>query len=621
MIEFAKPVFYITTAIDYVNAAPHLGHAYEKICADVIARWKRLQGSKVWFLTGTDENAQKNAQAAKEKGVPVKEFVDKNSMLFIDLCSRLNLSNDDFIRTTEARHVSVSKKIFKKIFDAGDIYKGAYEGHYCYGCEAFKTERDLVNNKCPEHPNREIAWLSEETYFFKLSKYQDKMLELVSQKGFIWPEHYQQEIVSRLKLEGLKDLSVTRKKLEWGITTPIDKEQKIYVWIDALVNYISALGYPRSRKFKTFWPASHHLIGKGINWFHSVIWPSILMSAGIEPPKSILVHGYINLSGKKLSKTAGIVIDPIEMINKYGADRLRYYLSREVPFGYDGDFSEDDLVKRTNGDLADGLGNLLNRTLVLIEKASAGMIRRSEPEGRILDVISKVIEHYVNEMDSYRFNSALEKVWFLVAELNRYINEEKPWEIKEKGKVRQITYNLAEGLRVIALLAYPFIPDASEKIFEQLGLEKKGLASKNLKFGVIKNNTKTKRGEVLFKKIEIKKEPKAPATGALNTISFSDFEKLGLKVGTVKNAEPIQGADKLLKLVVDVGEERQLVAGIAKQYKPEELIGKQVVVVTNLQPAKLRGVESNGMVLAADVNGEPILISPDKKVKNGLKIA
>jgi methionyl-tRNA synthetase len=351
--------FYLTTAIDYVNAKPHIGHAFEKTLADALARWNRLIGNKVWFLTGTDENAQKNSQAAKESKIPVKEFVDKNSKIFIELCEKLNLSNDDFIRTTEERHIELSKEIIKKAFDKGDIYKKEYEGLYCYGCEAYKTEKDLVNGKCPEHPNREISTLKEEAYFFKLSKYKKQIEKFV--KDYIVPESRKKEILSRLEEDELKDLCITRKNSEWGIDFPLDKNFKVYVWFDALINYISGSG-----KKHEFWPADLHIVGKGINWFHSVIWPAILLSADYKLPKKLLVHGYLNLSGQKISKSLGNVIDPFVLVYKYGADSVRYSLLRCSVFE-DSDFSEEILIKRNN-ELADKLGNLVSRVSALIEK-------------------------------------------------------------------------------------------------------------------------------------------------------------------------------------------------------------------------------------------------------------
>ncbi len=487
-----KP-FYITTAIDYVNAAPHLGHAYEKILADVLARWHRLKGEDVFFLTGTDENAQKNVQAAIVLKIPIKQFVDQNSKKFQELCNKLNISNDDFIRTTEERHIKVVKQIFKKISSNNDIYKGKYEGNYCYGCEAFLTDKELVEGKCPEH-NKKPKWLREDVYFFKLSKYQDKVLRLISKKDFITPKNYQKEIISRVKLEGLKDLCVTRTNLDWGIKTPIDDKHVIYVWLDALINYISALDYP-SEKFKKYWPESIHLIGKGINWFHSVIWPAILFSADIKPPKQIIVHGYVNLYGKKLSKSAGKIIDPIDLINKYGADSLRYYLIREIPFGEDGDFSEEILKSKINNELANDLGNLLSRVLTLVEKNFNGKLDKSNIDKKLKSKLElKKISDYI---DKYELHNALSEIWKFVNNCNKHINEEKLWEM-QGDKLQNHLYTLLESIRIIAILLSSFMPETSGKIYKQLGIKCNSLDE--CKFGLIKSYN-IKKGEILFKKV------------------------------------------------------------------------------------------------------------------------
>ena len=483
--------FYITTAIDYVNAKPHIGHAYEKICADVLARWHRLKGEDVHFLTGTDENAQKNEKAAREAGIPVKEFVDMNAGKFLDLCKRMSLSNDDFIRTTEERHLKVSRAIFKKLFEKGDIYKGTYEGLYCVGCEEFKTEKDLVDGKCPEH-KREPELLREEAYFFRMSKYTGKVLELLQKPGFVLPESRRNEMVNRVKEEGLKDLCVSRTGLVWGIDTPIDPKFKIYVWIDALVNYVSALGYPDGRLYKEFWPADMHLIGKGINWFHTVIWPSILISAGIPLPKSVFVHGYVNVEGTKISKT-GISVDPVDLMQSYGSDALRYYLLKAIPFGEDGDFSEEALRKRLNGELAADLGNLLNRVLTLVERFDGKIEGEPEMDSR-LDF--KAIGEYMEKLE---IHLALDRIWDFVRSANKYMNEQEPWNLKGK-ELGHTLYNLLESLRVMGILLNPFIPQSCEEINRQLGV--KAGTFGDLSFGPWKG--KVKKGKILFEKV---KEP------------------------------------------------------------------------------------------------------------------
>jgi methionyl-tRNA synthetase len=468
--------FYVTTAIDYVNAKPHIGHAFEKTLADAIARWNRLVGNKVWFLTGTDENAQKNSLAAKEAKIPVKEFVDKNSKIFIELCEKLNLSNDDFIRTTEKRHIDISKEIIKKAFEKGDIYKKNYEGLYCYGCEAYKTEKDLVNGKCPEHPNRAISVLKEEAYFFKLSKYKNQIEKFV--KDYIVPESRKNEILSRLKEDDLKDLCITRKNSEWGIDFPLDKNFKVYVWFDALINYISGSG-----KKREFWPADLHIVGKGINWFHSVIWPAILLSADYKLPKKLLVHGYLNLSGQKISKSLGNVIDPFVLVDKYGADSVRYSLLRCSVFE-DSDYSEEILIKRNN-ELADKLGNLVSRVSALIEKYDL-----EKTENKLLKKLK--IKEIEKHFENYETDKALNEIFAFVENCNEYVQNKKPWETHDK----RVLYELADSIKAIAILLSPFIPSASEKIAKQFGFE--------IKYEQIKEplkENKIKKSDILFKKI------------------------------------------------------------------------------------------------------------------------
>ncbi len=480
--------FYITTAIDYVNAKPHLGHAYEKICADVIARWHRLRGEEVFFLTGTDENAQKNEQAAKKAKSDIKSFVDKNAEKFKELCSVLNLSNDYFIRTTEKRHFRVAQEIFQKVYEKGDIYKGYYEGYYCTGCEAFLTEKDLVDGKCPEHGTRP-DWIKEESYFFKMSKYREQIEKLLSKKGFILPDNRRVEMLNRVREEGLKDLSVSRINLDWGIPVPFDKKHRIYVWFDALINYISALDYPDGEKYKKFWPADVHIIGKGINWFHTVIWPSMLMSAGIKLPDKVFVHGYVNIKGQKMSKSTGTIVDPIELVKKYGSDAVRYFLIRDIPFGGDGDFSEEALKARINGELLSDLGNLVSRVLTLASKCKSFNGKPELDKKLNFDKIDKL-------MLNYELHIALNEIWNFIRSVNKYINEKEPWKLKGK-ELENIVYNLLESLRVIAILIEPFIPETSEKINKQLGIKKGNF--KELKFRKI--NYRPKKGEHLFKKV------------------------------------------------------------------------------------------------------------------------
>jgi len=469
----AKKKFYVTTAIDYVNAKPHIGHAFEKIIADALVRWHKLKGEEVWFLTGTDENAQKNAQVAKQEGIEVQKFVDRNSKYFIELCEKLNIDYDRFIRTTEKEHKKISQKIFKKVYDKGEIYKGKYEGYYCVGCETFITERDLVDGKCPEH-NKAPDYMSEDAYFFKLSKYKDKLIKFV--KNYIVPETRKNEILSRLKNEELKDLCVSRTGLDWGIDSPVDNKFKIYVWFDALINYYSGA--------EGNWPADIHVIGKGINWFHSVIWPAILISAGIKLPKKLLVHGYVNLKGKKISKSLGNIIDPIELAEKYGSDAVRYSLLKGSVFE-DFDYSEEILIDKNNNELANKLGNLISRVSTLAEKCGI-----EKCENKLLKKLKlKEIEKY---FDNFELDKALNEIFAFIDVCNEYVQNKKPWETHDN----KVLYELCDSIKVIGILLWPFIPSTSEKIAKEFGFK--------IKFDEIGKPLavkKIKKGEILFKKI------------------------------------------------------------------------------------------------------------------------
>jgi len=496
-MKFEK--FYITTAIDYPNAKPHLGHVYEKIFADVIARWERVKGLNVWFLIGTDEHGQKIARAAETAGKVPKEFVDEMVVFFIKTYKKLYISNDDFIRTTEKRHKDASRAIFKKVFDKGDIYKSLYEGLYCVSCERFYTEKELVDGKCPVH-KKELEFLKEESYFFKMGKYREQIIDYIKNNNFILPDFRKNEILNRLE-EELRDLSVSRKTLEWGIPLPNDPEHVMYVWFDALTNYVTALGYPDGEKYKEYWPADVHVIGKDINWFHTVIWPAILIAADIELPKTILVHGFVTIGGEKLSKTRGIVVDPSELVEKYGADPLRYFLIREIPSGEDGNFSEEALINRINSELADTLGNLVSRVLAFVEKNFDSKVPEPVEKDELIDLAIKIAESADKNMENFQLHMALNDVWQLIAEANKYINEKKPWEIKDRKKLGGIIYNLLEVLRITSILLHAFIPETAEKIAEQLGIEKKFLFD-DIKWGVLKSGIQIKKGKILFKKIK-----------------------------------------------------------------------------------------------------------------------
>jgi methionyl-tRNA synthetase len=466
--------FYVTTAIDYVNARPHIGHAFEKVLADALVRWKKLKGEDVWFVTGTDENAQKNAQAAKERGRDVQEFVDENSEVFVELCKKLKIDYDRFIRTTEEEHKKKAQEIFKKVFDKGEIYKGKYEGYYCKGCESFITEKELVDGKCPEH-NKEPEWISEDAYFFKLSKYKDRILEFV--KDYIVPETRRNEILSRLNEEELRDLCVSRTNLDWGVDSPVDDKFKIYVWFDALINYVSGSNGN--------WPADVHVIGKGINWFHSVIWPGMLMSAEYELPVKLLVHGYLNLKGQKISKSLGNIIDPIKLVEKYGADSVRYSLLRCSVFE-DSDYSEEILIERNNNELANKLGNLVSRVTSLAEKNGLQQVENS--------LFSRLkLEEIEEHLEKYELDKALSLIFAFVDDCNEYVQEKKPWETKDK----KVLYELIDSIKAVAILLWPFIPETSEKIANHFRFE---INYENIEKPI--EIEEVKKAEILFKKIE-----------------------------------------------------------------------------------------------------------------------
>ena len=473
-----KKTFYITTAVDYVNAPPHIGHAFEKVLADALARWKRLQEKDVFFLTGVDENAQKNVQAAEKAGIPVKEFIDKNAAFFLELCKKLNISYSDFIRTTDKKHAVIVKKILEKIIKKGDIYKSEYSGLYCTGCEAYYTEKELVNGKCPEHDTvPELR--KEEAYFFKLSKYENQLINFIPE--YIVPKSRAKEVLTRIKEEGLNDICISRKGAKWGIDFPNDEDYKVWVWIDALINYISGL----RDKEKKYWPADAHIVGKGINWFHSVIWPAILLSVEYKLPKKLIVHGYINVGGKKASKSLGNTIDPLKLLEKYPSDSIRYSLLRNSVFD-DSDYSEDLLIERHNNELANKFGNLVSRVTALAEKY--GM---EKTENKILKKLkTKEISKLI---DNYEFDKALNEIFAFVDFCNEYVQSKKPWETKDK----KILYELVDSIKAITILLWPFIPETSEKIAKNLGFEiKLENVEKTLKV------TKIKKSEILFKKIQ-----------------------------------------------------------------------------------------------------------------------
>jgi len=575
-----KETYYITTAIAYPNAKPHIGYAYELIMADFLARWNSLLGKDVFFLTGTDEHGQKIENTAKKEGKTPKQFVDEYVTYFQELCKNLNIANNNFIRTTEKRHTKTCQEIFKKVQDKGLIYKGTYEGLYCTGCEAFYTEKDLKEGKCPNHL-KVPELLKEESYFFKMSVFQEQLIKHIeNHPNFIFPESRRKEILNRLQ-EPLKDLSVSRTSFKWGIPVLGDTKHVIYVWFDALLNYISGIGYP-GKKFQKYWPANCHVVGKDIAWFHTVIWQTMLMAADIELSKTVYSHGFLTVDGQKMSKTLGNVIDPIEICDKYNADSIRYVLLRDVVPGEDGDFSEKNLVNRNNADLADALGNLLQRTSTLIHKNFNGSIpvcgKLISKEKELESAIPEIAE-LNNLVEQYQWNKLIELVWQYIHQCNKYVNDTQPWTL-EGERLATVLYTLIEHLRIISILVWPIIPESAEKLAEKLGQPLGKL--KDAKF------KKSTRGivaapEPLFKKFEYAEEEKS---------------LLNIKAGKIISAQKHPEADKLYILLVDIEtEKRTIVSGLRDYCTEQDLLDKTILLLVNLTPAKIRGIESQGMVL------------------------
>ena len=647
MVLLAK--FFVTTPIYYPTDPPHIGTAYTTIAADVLARWHRAKGDKVFFLTGTDEHGQKLQQAAEAAGLSPKEFVDRMVPRFKDAWKVLEISYDRFIRTTDPDHEAGVKAFARKLAKS-DIYKGQYEGWYCVACETFYTEKDLLqeNGKLLDPVHRKpVERRSEETYFFRLSKYQKRLLKLLSRSDFLIPAGRREEMLSRVR-EGLQDISITRPKerLMWGVEFALDPKHTAWVWIDALPNYLTATGWPK-KGYDKWWPADLHIIGKEINFFHSVIWPALLLSAGLELPKHIFAHGWLTVEGQKMSKTLGNVVDPVTIANKYGADSVRYFLLRDISFGEDGDFNEKALIARNNSELADQLGNLVNRALVLCEKFSGGKVPKPGKADGGFDVhliadslaTQKKMETCLREL---KFHDALTELWRLVARANAYVNETKPWELKGERQAT-VLYNLLESVRFIAVLLEPFLPATSQNILGQLGLEKgKEEFSTLKKFGGLKAGTKLDRGKILFKKIETetneigrhttvtgimtkeKGGEKMEAKSDKPEVTIDEFNKLDLRVAEIKHAEEVKGSDKLVKLQIDLGDgTKQIVAGIRTAYPPSSLVGKQIIVVNNLKPREYKnfGVTSFAMLLAAHGDEGPVLLTVDKKVKPGASVS
>lgn len=624
--------FYITTPIYYVNDIPHIGHAYCTIGADVMARYHRMCDDDVFFLTGVDEYGQNISRIAQSKNMPEQEYCDMITSQFMSLWKKLNISNDYFIRTTSERHRTAAQKFFQALYKTGDVYKAHYEGWYCVPCERFYKESELAeDNKCPIH-ERPTEWIKEENYFFALSKYQDRFLKFLEENpDFIKPESRRNEVLSIVR-SGLEDRSISRSTVKWGIPVPIDPNSGVlYVWVDALSNYITAIGYgDNPQMIAHYWPANIHLIGKEILWFHAIIWPVMLMAVGLPLPNQIFGHGWLTKNNKKISKTTGNVIDPNQLIDEFGTDAVRYFFMREYTFGSDGDFTRESFIHRINSDLANDLGNLLNRTLSMIKQNFGERI--PEPKGRpegtdqeLIDTALGIPPKIKGYMDSLSFSDSLETIWTLVRRANKYIDECAPWKLAKESSSRDrlgtILYNCVEVLRFLSILLFPFIPASAGRIIEQIGLsdglDKQTFA--HLEWGKMPAGTIMGKVVPIFPRIEVKTEPTAKESS--NEITIDDFKKLDLRVAEIISAELVEGTTKLLRLNLEAGTGlKTVVAGIAENYKPEDLIGRKVILVANLKPAKVRGIESQGMILAAVGKNELSIITLEKDMPSGTRV-
>jgi len=622
--------FYLTTPIYYVNARPHAGHAGTTIMADAMCRYRRLAGDRVYLLTGTDEHGDNVARSAARAGVTPQGWADEIAAAFKDTWRRLGITNDDFIRTTEPRHAAVVRRILQDLWDKGEIYFGEYGGNYCFGCERFYTDKEVVDGKCPDHQTA-LTFIKEKNYFFRMSRYQDWLIKHIEEHpGFIQPERYRNEVLGFLR-EPLQDLSISRPKsrLQWGISLPFDDQYVTYVWFDALINYLSALGYPDGDLYREFWPSAEHLIAKDILKPHAVYWPTMLKAAGIPLYRRLNVHGYWSYGGAKMSKSVGNVVEAFQLTDKYGYDAFRYFLLREMTFGLDANFTEEALVGRLNADLANDLGNLASRVTTLIAGSAGGAVPEpgalAPEDTAVAESLGRALRDANAAMEDFAFQRALAAIWEFIGVVNRYVDSQAPWALAKdplkQERLGTVLYTLAESLRCLGIILDPFLPEAAAKLRATIGAGPPSMA--DLVWGRVAVGTRVARMPALFPRIDnrpaVQEKKAEPATGA--RLSIDDFSKVELRVAEVVGAENLPKSKKLLKLSVRLGEEtRTVVAGIAEHYAPADLVGRKVVIVANLAPATLMGVESNGMVLAASHEGQLALLTLDKELPSGSKV-
>ena len=646
-----KDTFYITTPIYYPSGQWHLGHCYTTVCCDAIARYKRMSGYDVFYLTGTDEHGQKIEKKAAEQGVSPKAFVDERVAVIKNLWRTLDISYDKFIRTTDEYHEKAAAKIFDELYKKGDIYKSVYKGKYCTPCESFWTENQLVDGKCPDC-GREVTDAEEECYFFRLSAYRDRIIKLLTETDYLQPKTRVNEMVNNFLKDGLNDLAVSRTSFKWGIPVPFDDRHVIYVWVDALTNYITALGYGSDDDslFKKYWPADLHMVGKEIVRFHAIVWPAILMALSLPLPKKVYGHGWLMLDGDKMSKSKGNVVDPLVLCDRYGVDAVRYYLLREIPFGSDANYSGEAFIARINQDLANDLGNLVKRTLTMNKKYFGGKLTAPQTPPaedaefiEAIDALKDKVDAYIEELN---VTKALEAVFAVIGKANKYIDVNAPWVLDKEGKkerLMEVMYNLTEAIRVAATLLLPFMTKGPAAIFGALRLPV-ARSFDGVKWGAVKNY-ETGKADILYPRLDVQKELKEMETLSEQTgreenknmqentdkkpaaeqpgnyITIDDFCKVTLRVGEVIASERVEKSSKLLKNTVKIGDEtRTILSGIAKYYTPEEMVGKRVVVVTNLKPRMMCGYESSGMILCAEKDGKVVLVSPEKAVESGAEV-